>query len=270
MSGEGPLDEHNRAFHDGLLDASGTRERFPRDAAEQAEYDQGKRLGEVGRSGVGGGPKQTLREVIISFFGVAGGGAGLLWGLRLVGRGEAGWFSVAGLLVAGILIGVGAFGVLTGIAGWVRRKIVWTRGRAERDADMLVRMWEARFGEDMPPELLGEIDDDGRGWTMDGRANFYLRLTTGRTFFVGLSPDTGDLVVETRGRKALLEDAYHNVLIHKALGRKRLRLTEGSKKNRRSMWAAASLLGLEVEGYTPDGKAVRLLADMKNDERFTG
>ena len=127
-------------------------------------------------------------------------------------------------------------------------------------------MWEARFGRPIAPRLLAAVAEDGSAWTMDGKGTFQLRMDSGKVFTVGLIQ--GDLRAETSGRGGKpLEDAYHLVLIHKSLGHESIRITEGSKSNQRGLWAAASLVGLEVQDYEPDGKAVRMLAELKREGR---
>ena len=252
------------AWNDGFFDRPGTAD-VPRDAAAQAAYDRGKRLREMGRT-PSGGVQQTLGEAIHMAFGLAGAAAGLLFGLRRVGAGEGTWMAVLLLTLGGFGGGMIVWAAVVWSFGRTRDAVVWRRGRDERDAAMLQDMWEARFGHPIAPELLAEVEDDGSAWTMDGAGNVHLRMVSGKVFFVGIID--GDLRTEVRGRGGTpTEDAYHSVLIHRSLGHRQIRITEGSKKHKRCLWAAASLLDMKVEGYTPDAKAVRLLATLKRDGR---
>lgn len=257
------IEKRNKAWQDGY---AGRHADFYRiqDAASQQAYEQGRRARGMGQTDPGGRPKQTLGEAIATAFALAGAAAGLLFGLYRVGEGQGSWLGVLVLLLVGFVAGVLVWALVAGAATRVHRAFLWKRGREERDAATLARMWEARFGREIPEALLAEIDDEGRGWTMDGKANFHLRMKTGKDFSVGVNTESGALTVGTSGRGASsLEDAYHFVLIHDALGHDSIRVDEGSKKTRRALWAAASLVGLEVVDYTPDAKAVRMLADMK-------
>lgn len=268
---EGPQPVHpetqklNEAWQDGYYGRYADTYRL-RDAASQQAYERGRRAREAGRVDSGGAPdqKQTLGEAVFVAFGLAGAAAGFLYGLRRVGDGEGGWPGAFGLLVAGLVAGLMVWALLAAVVRRGHKAFIWKRGREERDAATLARMWEARFSREMPGALLTEISDDGRGWTMDGKANFHLRMRSGKEFFVGLDAESGALVTSASGRTGSpLEDAYQFVLIHQALGHESIRVDEGSKKHRRALWAAASFVGLEVADYTPDAKAVRMLADMK-------
>jgi len=96
-------------------------------------------------------------------------------------------------------------------------------------------MWDARFERPLAPEFIDEVAEDGRA----------------------------------SGRGSVRDDAYHLVLLHKSMGHERISLTDGRKKTRREMWAAAKVVGLAVDGYTPDTKAMRLLTELKRDPRYT-
>lgn len=264
--GPQPMNPHLKKIHDaqqdGIFNLPGSAD-VPRDAVGRAAYEQGKRIREMGRAPAGKSD-QTLGEAIYVAFGLAGGAAGLLYGASRVGAGEATWLTAAGLGALGLVAGLVAWGALVWAVGRIRSAILWRRGRSERDAAMLTEMWEARFGQSIAPELLSEVDDEGRGWTMDGRGNFHLRMKSGKQFFVGMSGDSRRTEASGRGGTPL-DDAYQFVLIHKSLGDTRIHVTEGSKNRRRALWVAASLAGLEVGDYTPDGKAVRMLAQAKKD-----
>lgn len=275
---EGPQPVHpdiqklNEAWQDGYYGRYADTYRL-RDAASQQAYERGRRAREAGRVDSGGAPdqKQTFGEAVSVAFGLAGAAAGFLYGLRRVGEGQGGWPGAFVLLLAGLVAGLVVWSLLAAVVKRGHKAFIWRRGREERDAATLARMWEARFSRAMPVALLAEIGDDGRGWTMDGRANFHLRMKTGKEFFVGMDPESGALTASASGRTGSpLEDAYHFVLIHKALGHESIRVDEGSKKQRRALWAAASLVGLDVADYTPDAKAVRILADMKEQFESRG
>lgn len=260
----------NDAWQDGYYGRHGDYYRL-QDAASQQAYERGKRARDMGQTDPGDRPKQTLGEAIATAFGLAGAAAGLLFGLYRVGEGQGSWLGVLVLLLVGLVAGVLMWALVSGAARRGRKAILWRRGSEERDAATLERMWEARFGRAIPEALLAEIDDEGRGWTLDGKANFHLRMKTGKEFSVGVNTDSGALAVGTSGRGASpLEDAYHFVLIHDALGHDSIHVDEGSKKTRRALWAAASLVGLDVVDYTPDAKAVRMLADMKEQYSSRG
>ena len=260
------IENHARHFHDGVHDHPGARHNL-RDPLSQAAYEQGKRLREMGKNPGGGAPpKQTLGEAVYMAFALAGAAAGLLFGASLVGSGRATWITALVLTVVGFVGGLMVWGIMAWSFGRARNAVLWRRGSDERDAAALQDMWEARFGQPLAPRLLAAVADDGSAWTMDGKGTFQLRMESGKTFKVGLIQ--GSLRAETSGRGGKpLEDAYHLVLIHKSLGHESIRITEGSKNNQRCLWAAASLVGLEVKGYEPDGKAVRMLAELKREGR---
>jgi len=155
------------------------------DAASQQAYEQGKRARGMGQADPSGRPKQTLGEAIATAFGLAGAAAGLLFGLYRIGEGEGSWLGVLVLLLVGFVAGVLMWALVAGAATRGHKAFLWKRGREERDAATLARMWEARFGREIPEALLAEIDDEGRGWTLDGKANFHLRMKTGKEFSVG-------------------------------------------------------------------------------------
>lgn len=258
--GPQPMNPHLKkvidAQREGTFNSPGAAD-VPRDAVSQIAYEQGKRA----RDQAASAPRQTeqtLGEAIHMAWGLAGGAAGLLYGASLVGADEATWTTAFGLGALGL---VGGFAIWSAIVGSVRRlrkTLLWRRGRDERDAARLAGMWEARFASPITQELLSEVSEDGRGWVMDSRGNFHLRMKSGKEFFVGTVGDTLKTEASGRGGTAL-EDAYQFVLIHESLGKERIRVDEGSKNRRRALWVAASLAGMEVADYTPDGKAVSML-----------
>ena len=255
--------ELNEAWQDGYFGRYGDTYRL-RDAASRQAYEQGRRARGTGQTDPVDRPKQTLGEAVLMAFGLAGAAAGFLHGLKQVGEGQGGWPGPLVWLVVGFVAGLLGWSLLAAAARRGYKAFIWRRGRDERDAAGLARMWEARFGREIPPALLAEVSDDGRAWTMDGKANFHLRMTSGKEYFVGMDPASGGFTASASGRTGSpLDDAYQFVLIHHALGHESIRVDEGSKKQRRALWAAASLVGLDVADYTPDAKAVRMLADMK-------
>ena len=268
MSDDGPqpMNPHLKkvidAQREGTFNLPGAAD-VPRDAVGQVAYEQGKRA----RDQTASAPRQTeqtLGEAIYIACGLAGGAAGLLYGASRVGADEATWTTALGLGALGLVGGLIIWGTIVGSVRRLRKAILWRHGRDERDAARLTGMWEARFASPIAQELLSEVSEDGRGWVMDGRGNFHLRMKSGKEFFVGTVGDTLKTEATGRGGTAL-EDAYQFVLIHKSLGKERIRVDEGSKNRRRALWVAASLAGMEVADYTPDGKAVSMLEKEKRE-----
>jgi hypothetical protein len=256
------FDKHNRSFNEGFFDLPGSDR--PRDAAEKVAYEQGQRL--RGRGRVRSSSSQTFAEAVGSFFMLAGGAAGFLYGLLLVGRGRAGWLAVGGLTVGGLVAGTVLHGLLAAFFRRVSASRAWAGD--ERDRESLVRMWEARFGEAPRPELLEQIDDDGRGWTVDRHGNFLLRTRGGTELFVGRRDAGKGVVVESAGGKVDEDAALGIVLAHVSLGKDNLRIGEGRKSARRLIWATARLVGVEVADYVPDAKALDLYDRLSRDSRF--
>jgi len=257
-------DKQHRSFNEGVFNSPGSDR--PRDAVEQVAYEQGQRL-RGGRS-VGSGSSQTLAEAVGTAVALAGAAGGFVFGLLLVGRGQAGWLAVGGLTIGGLAAGALLSGLVGGAFRRGRTAGAWSGG-PPRDAESFERMWEARFGEAPRAELLEEVDDGGRGWTVDRNGNFLIRTRGGKQLFVGRRGDGARDVVETSGRGEFTEAvAFALVAVHQSLGKEKLRVGEGSKSARRLIWAAARLRGMEVEGYVPDAKALELYDRISRDSRF--
>lgn len=240
------------------------------DAVQRSAYEQGKRLRGEGTEPleIRGAPRQTLGEAVETAFWLAGAAGGVLLGLQRVGSGEGSWIGVAVLLLVGGVAGLLLHQLLSAGIRRIRHAILWRRGREERTASMLTTMWGELFGETILPQLLHQIDEQGKAWTMDRRGNLLLRTRDGRVISIRRTADGSGATVDISGRKQSEMHAYLVALVHRSMGQRRIRMPDGSRKLRRTMWAAARMAGIELEAFTPDPKAIRILESMRKDPRI--
>jgi len=240
------------------------------DAVQRSAYEQGKRLrGERTEPlEIRGAPRQTLGEAVETAFWLAGAAGGVLLGLARVGSGEGSWIGVAVLFIVGGVAGLLLQQLLSAGIRRIRHAILWRRGREERTASMLTTMWGELFGETILPQLLRQVDEQGKAWTMDRRGTLLLRTREGRVISIRRTGDGSGATVDISGRKQSEMHAYLIALVHRSMGQRRIRMPDGSRKHRRTMWAAARMAGLELEDFTPDPKAIRILESMRRDPRI--
>lgn len=238
------------------------------DPAQRTAYEQGKRLrGERTEPlEIRGAPRQTLGEAVQTAFWLAGAAGGVLLGLERVGRGAGGWIGVAVLFFVGGIGGLLLHELLAAGIRRIRHAILWRRGREERTASMLTTMWEELFGETLLPQLLDQIDEQGKAWAMDRRGSLLLRTREGRV--ISIRRTGSGATVDISGRKRSEIHAWLVALVHRSMGKRRIRMPDASRKHRRTMWAAARMAGLELEDFTPDPKAIRILESMRKDPRI--
>jgi len=139
----------------------------------------------------------------------------------------------------------------------------------DQSPEELAGFWTDAFGVSIDPELLQEIDS----WKIDRHGNFILRMQGGKKLFVGDKKvgQDGELrpVVQKQGGGIRFDarDAYHMMLAHRSLGHTTISLYTGTKNKKALMWAAANLLGINVDGYRPDGRALEYLDQMRSIQR---
>lgn len=246
------------------------REAYLMDAFERVAFERGQRMREREKEifRQGRQSKQTLGEATGTLFALAGGVVGGLAGLALIGSGNGGWLGALGLFVAGIAGGVIVHRVLAGIVSKIRMSLLWSRGRDERDATLLILVWDSIVGTEILPHLVAEVADQGRAWTMDRKGTFYLRTHDGKTMVLSPKPDGSGVAVTTRGGRFEDRDAYRAALAHLSAGQETITLTGGGKSFKRLMWAAAQIAGIEVEEYSPDQAAVVKLQEMRGNPKI--
>lgn len=260
--------EFDRFFQQGRFNLPGLPPGMM-DAFQRSAYDQGKRLRpSENPPGSSNAPKQTLGEAINVAFGLAGAVGGTLLGLRRVGSGEGTWLGVLVLLILGVIAGSIVIAVIKAVFRRIRMSILWSRGADERDVASLIGMWEAIHGGMILPHLLMEVEDEGRAWTVDGKGSFYFKLRSGRLLTVEQTA-AGGMTVELSGRGLTDEEAYLVMITHRSAGNDSIRLNDEMRKGaKRRMWAAAQLAMVRIDGYTPDPKALEVLASMRENERI--
>lgn len=144
-----------------------------------------------------------------------------------------------------------------------------------------MQLWEAKFGQLPPIELVENIGDYGTSWKMDRKGNFKITMENGSTYFVG------DKVVESTGSEATvvernggllgfmrseedkIQDAKDMMLMHAGMGKKSVRFEIGSRKDKAMMYAAAMIAGLQVRDYKPDRLALeyKMRFEREKEER---
>ena len=95
----------------------------------------------------------------------------------------------------------------------------------------------------------------------------------GRKLFVGekTTENSGGkikAVVESEGgwfSKSTIQDAWHMMLAQYSLGRRTISIDFGSKSSKAQMWAAATMMDMTIENYTPDARAVEYLHELQSN-----
>ena len=142
------------------------------------------------------------------------------------------------------------------------------RRREDRSAETLIGLWTAKYGTRPHPDFVAAIED----WKTDRRGDFQFRMKGGRTLFVGekATESSGGKVktmVESEGgwfSKSTIQDAWHMMLAQYSLGRRTISIEFGSKSSKAQMWAAATMMDMTVENYTPDARAIEYLHELRN------
>lgn len=205
---------------------------------------------------------------LIGLLGLAGFVVGFLLGANFLDAGWIGVLIMVGCAVLGFIVGAAPIMLLQSGMRAIYEKILWRRQGKDNTAQSLIQFWESRFGAPPAPELVDRIEDNGSAWIMDARGNFILQMKNGGKLFVGHEKDNnGEMrqTVRKAGRGGFDEhDARNMMQVHRSLGRRSIRVYNGSKKTKRLMWAAAKLTDIDVEDYQPDRRALQLLHDMRS------
>ncbi|MEE4160860.1 MAG: TrbC/VirB2 family protein [Woeseiaceae bacterium] len=179
-----------------------------------------------------------------------------------VGGSAFGWIGALVLGVVGFFGAVFVFHFVGEKFSDMAEKRLWKNRPQDRTRDDLLQYWEAKFGVPIRKELVDEIDQNGRAWVMDDKANFILRMHTGERVFVGNKDASGLDVTPRGGRKLDMRTAYLMMLIRASAGSDSCKLN-GRKKDLALMWAAARLFDIDVKDYEPDAFALEVHQNMK-------
>lgn len=79
---------------------------------------------------------------------------------------------------------------------------------------------------------------------------------------------TGVIVETERGWLGFLEpitlaEAWHVALAHYSLGKRKISFNNASRKAKAQLWAAATMLDIRIENYTPDARALEFLQQLR-------
>ena len=141
------------------------------------------------------------------------------------------------------------------------------KSREDKSPETLIGLWTAKFGTRPHPDLIASIED----WKMDRRGDFRFNMQGGRKLFVGhkkTENSGGQLktVVESEGgwfSSSTILDAWHVILAQHSIGRRQISIDFGSKTAKAQMWAAATMMNMKIDNYTPDARALECLEQLR-------